>query len=139
MIVGVGSLHYSIIKMYATSSIFKEVQLHHVSLEMFNFAICVHWPILPNIKSYYHMLKCHFLTDNFWLSVWEWLPTKTHRNICLSQKDQQLEFVRFLFLKMLHGKYRMCSRKENPHLILMLLLKHILLLLQPSIPTKFVS
>lgn len=59
--VGVGSLHYSIIKMYATSSIFKEVQLHHVSLEMFNLAICVHWPILPNIKSYHHMLKRHFL------------------------------------------------------------------------------
>lgn len=46
MIVGVGSLHYSIIKMYATSSIFKEVQLGHVSLEMFDWAGCVRWPIL---------------------------------------------------------------------------------------------
>lgn len=48
-----------------------------------------------------------------------------------SLKDQQLELVRFLVLRMLHGKYCM-RRKEDPHLIFMLLLKHILVLLKPS-------
>lgn len=126
MMVGVGSLHYPIIQMCAASSIFKEARLHRVSSETFGSALRVRWPVPPNIKSSLHTLKPPFLTDQFWLSVWEQLTSKPHGSICLSQKDQQLEPVRSVFLKMLHGKCCMCSREENPHLIFRLLLKHVL-------------
>lgn len=137
MIVGVGSLHYSIIKMYATSSIFKEVLLHQVSLEMFDLAICVRWPILPNIKSSCHTLK-HHLERLLLIICVRTAPFKNPQKHMSFPKGSAIRTCEISVSEDAPWEVLHVQKKRRSTSDLRASLKHILVLLQPPLPNEFI-